>query len=122
MNIDGLIEELWNLREEKRGLAQREKQINERYDILKRTLIDSLDTQGVKGASTTRARVVITESEIVTTTDWEAFCEYIRDNDAFHLLQKKPSSVACKELTTIQGEPPPGIDFLKRRDISLTTL
>src|SRR5690606_5322899 len=117
-----LITELWTLRESKRELSQQEKALNERYNTLKQELIHQLDEQGVSGAKAARARVVITESQVVQTQDWDAFCAYIRENNAFHLLQKKPSATACKELSSIEGTPPPGISFLTLRDISLTTV
>jgi len=122
MNIETLITELWTLRESKRELSQQEKALNERYNTLKQELIHQLDEQGVSGAKAARARVVITESQVVQTQDWDAFCAYIRENNAFHLLQKKPSATACKELSSIEGTPPPGISFLTLRDISLTTV
>lgn len=122
MNIETLISELWTLRESKRELSQQEKALSERYNTLKQELIHQLDEQGVSGAKATRARVVITESQVVQTQDWDAFCAYVRENNAFHLLQKKPSVTACKELTSIEGTLPPGISLLTIRDISLTTV
>ena len=122
MNIETLISELWALRESKRELSQQEKLLNERYNTLKQELIQQLDEQGVNGAKTSRARVIITESQVVQTQDWDAFCAYVRENDAFHLIQKKPSVTACKELSAIEGMPPPGISLRTLRDISLTTV
>lgn len=121
MNIDTLISELWNLREEKRGLEQQIKQINEQFTTTKNYLMDLLDTQGVSSAKTPVARVTITESQGVKIEDWTEFCKYIAENDAFHLLQKRPASTACKEHSTINGELPSGIQLITIRDISLTT-
>ena len=121
MTIDILIQKLWSLREEKRELAQREKTINTDYELLKTELINLLDAQGVSGAKTPLARATISQSQVVKTTDWEAFCAYVKANDAFHLLQKRPAATACKELTTIEGTPPPGIELITLRDITLTT-
>jgi hypothetical protein len=121
MNIDTLIDELHSLREQKRKLEQEIKQVNEQYNETKAYLIDLLDAQGVSSVKTPVARVTMTESQVVKMEDWESFCRYITDNNAFHLLQKRPASTACKEHLTITNELPPGIHLITLRDISLTT-
>lgn len=119
MHIDALVELLWKTREELRVLAEQEKELKTRYDLYKRELLFKLDEQGVSGLKTPVARITITESQVAKLTDWTAFTEYVLNNNAFHLLQKRPAANAIKELTTIQGSTPPGIELLTLRDISL---
>jgi len=121
MNIDTLVQELWSTREELRDLAVQEKALKAKYDTYKQELLIQLDEQGVSGLKTSVARVHISETQVARLNDWEAFCTYIKENDAFHLLQKRPAATAIKELTNIQGASPPGIELLTLRDISLTT-
>jgi len=122
MNIDTLVQHLWSIREDLRGLAAQEKELKEKYDMYKKELLLQLDDQGVSGIKTTVARVTITESQVAKLMDWGAFCDYIKAHNAFHLLQKRPAATAIKELTTIEGSPPPGVELLTLRDISLTTV
>jgi hypothetical protein len=121
MNIDTLVQSIWSIREDLRGLAAQEKELKEKYTVLKNELLVQLDEQGVSGIKTTVARVHITESQVPKLIDWEAFCSYIADNDAFHLIQKRPAATAIKELANIQGYMPPGVDLITLRDISITT-
>lgn len=122
MSIDTLVQTLWDLREEKRELANKEKAINLAYDTAKQELMALLDSQGVSGAKTSVARVSITESQVVQVEDWDSFYQYIKDNDAFYLLQKRPASTAVKELNTLNGMPTPGTNVIILKDISLTSV
>ena len=119
--LNDQIKLLHTLREEKRNLATLEKDLNQRYETLKKEIIQDLDNQGIDSVKTQTARVTITESEAVRLEDWDAFWDYVKTNNASHLLQKRPASTACKELQTITGETPPGLSFITLRDLSLTT-
>lgn len=121
MNIDTLIQEIWSIREDLRGLAEQEKELKAKYDTYKKELLLQLDEQGVSGAKTAVARVHITESQVAKVTDKELFWDYVLESQSFHLIHKHPAATAIKELITIQGEAPPGIEILTIRDISLTT-
>lgn len=120
-NINTLVEKLWTLREQLRTLAKTEKELREAYNETSIALLSQLDTMGVDSLRTSVARVSITESQIAKLTDWEAFTQYVLDNNAFHLLQKRPAANAIKELHTISGELPPGIDLIQIREISMRT-
>jgi len=120
MSIDTLVQALWNIREKKRELANEEKSLNLAYETAKQELMSLLETQGVSGAITSVARVSITESQVVQVEDWDGFYQYIKENDAFYLLQKRPASTAIKELNTLLGVNPPGTKMITLKDISIT--
>lgn len=120
MSIDTLVQALWNIREKKRELANEEKRLNLAYETAKQELMSLLETQGVSGAITSVARVNITESQVVQVEDWDGFYQYIKENDAFYLLQKRPASTAIKELNTLLGVNPPGTKMITLKDISIT--
>ena len=122
MSIDTLVQTLWELREQKRELAIQEKALNLAYESIKQELMGLLETQGVSGAKTSVARVNFTESQVVQVQDWDAFYSYIKENDAFYLLQKRPASTACKELNTLLGVPTPGTTMITLKDLSITTV
>ncbi len=120
MSIDTLVQTLWDIREEKRELANKEKTLNAAYESAKQALMVLLDSQGVSGAKTSVARVSITESQVVQVEDWDSFYQYIKENDAFYLLQKRPASTAVKELNTLLGITTPGTNLITLKDISIT--
>lgn len=120
-DISVLVEKLWTLREQLRTLAKTEKELREAYNETSIALLSQLDTMGVDSLRTSVARVSITESQIAKLANWETFTQYVLDNNAFHLLQKRPAANAIKELHTISGELPPGIDLIQIREISMRT-
>lgn len=125
--IDDLVSALWHIREEKRECARVEKELNQRYAEAKNALFEALADLGLDkvgdGLKTSTARVTVTEKEVVNfdKEQWNAFCAYIKENDAFHLLTQAPASKACKEHCNITGDLLPGISFLSIRDISMST-
>mgnify|MGYP000847628385 CR=1 FL=1 len=122
MNINALVQELWNLREQLRELSQTEKELRKKYAEVAATILTQLDTMGVNSLKTSVARVSITETQATKLTDWEAFTQYVKEYNAFHLLQKRPAANAVKELQTISGKLPPGIEIIQIRDIGLRTV
>ena len=121
MSFNALVEQLWQIREERRDLAKRDKELMAQYDELKTSIIARLNDLGIDSAKTPVARVTITESQVVNPTDWDAFYQYIKDTDSFHLLQKRFATNACKELATLTNEPIPGIEFKTLHDLTLTS-
>lgn len=122
MNINALVQELWNLREQLRELSQTEKELRKKYAEVAATILAQLDTMGVNSLKTSVARVSVTETQTTKLTDWEAFTQYVKEYNAFHLLQKRPAANAVKELQTISGKLPPGIEIIQIRDIGLRTV
>lgn len=119
MDISALVEKLWTIREQLREISRREKELRDAYTETSASLIAQLDAMGVSSLKTPVARVSITESQVTKLADWDAFTRYIAENNAFYLLQKRPAANAIKELNTITGSTPPGIELLTLRDISL---
>lgn len=121
-DISTLVEKLWILREQLRQIAKEEKDLRKVYNETSAALISQLDAIGVDSLKTSVAQISITESQIAKLTDLDAFTQYVFDNNAFHLLQRRPAINAIKELNTISGELPPGIDLIQIREISMRTV
>ena len=64
------------------------------------------------------ASASLTESEFFSIEDYDALQEYVFDNEALYLFQRRLSSAAIKELIQ-NGEEIPGIKTFVRKDISL---
>lgn len=59
-----------------------------------------LDKVSIKGVGT----VALAEETVPQVTDWDSVYEYIKNNDAFYLLQRRMSSAAWREAMTIGEE------------------
>lgn len=51
-------------------------------------------------------------------TNWDSFYEYIKENNYFHLLQRRPAVKACQELWG-QGVQIPGIDKFTQNKVNV---
>ncbi len=125
MNYEPTINRLWEIREEKRQITQREKELDEEYNELKKYIISNLIADKVNSLTTERARITLTKrtaAKLVPDTGWDEFIEYVATNQAFHLLQKQAAANACKEQIVVLGEPIPGVELLEIADLSITTL
>lgn len=113
-----IIAELTEVRDERRRIAKRDKELVEKFRSLEMEMIVRLEEQGMTKASTDVGTASITEEVLPQVVDWEALYEYIRDNDAFYLIQKRPATSAFRELFQ-SGQPTPGVEKYTKKSISL---
>lgn len=113
-----LIAKLVDIREEKRKIKAREKELNDEWRSLELEALIRLDDQGMEKASTKRGTISIGENILPQVVDWDAFGEHIIQNDALYLLQRRPAAAAYRELLE-SGEEVPGVEPYTQRSINL---
>ena len=115
-----IIAKLDAIREEKRLLKAREKELIEAWRSAEMELLLRLDEQGVKKASTAIGTASITEVVLPQVVDWDAVYAYIQETGDFYLLQKRPAAAAFRELNESEITIP-GMEAYTKRSISLRT-
>ena len=118
LTTSAIIAKLVEVRDEKRRIGEREKELTEQWRSLEMELLVRLDEQGMKKASTDDGTASVTEVVLPQVTDWDAVYEHIKETDSFYLLQKRPAAAAFRELLD-SGESVPGMDAYTKRSISL---
>jgi uncharacterized protein YjcR len=113
-----MIDALYELRERKRELKGEMDDLEQRMEELEAAITKDLGTQGMTLARGTRASVTVTESEVPTTEDWDQVLSYIKQNDAMHLLERRISVAAWRELQE-SGELVPGTTPFTKRKLSV---
>lgn len=119
-NLGLLVDTLWQTREDLRVLSQQEKELKEKVDQLKQQIMTKLNELGTDQTRTAKATATVSTKDFATVSDWDAFYAYIHDNQAFHLLQKRPVSRAVIEELDAEG-PIPGVDIIQQTDLGLRT-
>jgi len=124
MKLGSIIDKLHALREERRALSKEDKALKADFDENKATLIEHLDEQGTKRASSDFATASITESDVGTIAERERFWKWIMRTKRYEMLTWNISQPALREyIEQSRGnKPPPGIEMFTKRDISLTKL
>lgn len=113
-----LIARLVDIREEKRKIKAREKELNDEWRTLELEALIRLDDQGMDKASTKRGTISIGENVLPQVVDWDAFGEHIIQTDSLFLLQRRPAAAAYRELLE-SGETVPGVEPYTQRSINL---
>jgi len=118
LTTSAIIAKLVAVRDEKRSIGEREKELTEAWRSLEMELLVRLDQQGVKKASTDDGTASITEVVLPSVVDWDAVYEHIKESGDFYLLQKRPAAAAFRELND-SGIIIPGMEPYTKRSISL---
>jgi len=113
-----MIDEMFELRENKKDLEARIKDINEQMTLLEAQLMQKLDDEKQTMGRGSSASATISASEVPMVEDWDAFGQYLIDNDALYLLQRRVAVRAFRELKDA-GETIPGTTTFPKRTISL---
>lgn len=113
--IGAKIDELHNLREQKRKLEEQVKQLSGKMDELENKLIEQMDKEGVTKSTGVAATVSIGTSVKPSIDDWDAFYAYIHRYKYYHLLERRPSVTGCRELLETKGKIPGVIPFTQRK-------
>jgi hypothetical protein len=116
--LGDLIDAMYDLREDKRMLEAQLKTVSEQLEAFDRLIQLKLDEVGSSMARGQRGSASISEQEVFQIGDAENFFRYLADNQAWHLVQRRPASNAIKELKAM-GEEVPGITSFVKRSISL---
>lgn len=119
--LDDKIDEMYMLREQKRGLEAQIKEVNVNIQACNDWLIQKYTEVGTTTARGRMASATITETIVPTIDDWNLVQKYIMENDAMYLVYRRISSGPWRELLDT-GEVVPGIEPFTKRAISLRKL
>lgn len=101
-----MIDTLHTLREERRLLEKKIEEINKEYSIIEGELLKQMKAEGLEMAKGKFASASLQEVVKPQIEDWDKFYAYIKRNDYFHLLERRPSVTGCRELFETKGKIP----------------
>ena len=113
-----LVSAMLEIRDERAKINERDKILIDLWRGLETQFLAQLDDQGMKRAGTDAGTATITENVLPTIVDWDALTAYILKEDATHLLQRRVSAAAFRELRDA-GVTIPGVEPYLQRQISL---
>ena len=109
--VGSMIDHLHVLREKRRQLEKEIENINKEYSLVEVDLLRQMQAQGLEKAGGQFASAAITDSVKPTVEDWDLFYNFIKKNDYFHLLERRPSVTGCRELFETKGKIPGVVPF-----------
>jgi hypothetical protein len=93
--------------------------LNEALSLCERFIKESMlqaNEQQVKTANGHMAYFIPKDS--VKVGDWDVALAYIKNNNAYHLLNQALNKTAVKEHINEHKEPPPGAEYVSYRDLA----
>lgn len=120
-SLGATTDKMWALREKKRAADAVVKNIEAEIKELEPMLFSLLDAQDTRKAEGKKASVSIGEAVVGTVDDWDATWAYIAKNKFFHLVQKRLSDPALRELWAL-GKVVPGVQPFTKRTLSIRSL
>lgn len=113
-------------RELKRALDRQAKDAGELFKILEATVLKKIIDSGTEETPCIQSGAVVdgfkitatvSENEVPTAENWEQIYAYIKENDAFELLQKRLSAKACLEAANFEDIE--GMSFFTQKKLAL---
>lgn len=124
MTTAQMIDRLWKLREDKRELAAKLKPITEEFDKLEKALTEALIARGSIGDKTKKCSASLSEEIVGNIKDWDSLTAFIKKSGHFHLLQRRISNPAYRELNALLAKKGgvPGVEVFTKINLTLTSL
>lgn len=120
MNIGKEIDKLVAKRENMRALQKEIDIIKVDFDTDSFTIMEEMENQGITKATGLLGTISLKETLVAHVLDWDKVYNYILRNKAFHLMQKRISDGAFRELLdNRKGKNIPGIDKFNKKGINL---
>lgn len=120
-SVGAVIDQIWAVREEKRRLEAEVKEVALKIEELETQLMERLEKEGLEKASGAKASVSVGTSVVADVQDWDAFWVYILKNKYTHLLQRRVSEPAYRELLDA-GKKVPGVQPFTKRKLNVRTV
>lgn len=113
-----LIDLAAQVRDRRRELKAQVSDLFEQYEALTAEILKRLDEGGMPKASGTLATASIAEEELFSIDDFDVYEQFIYDNNALYLMQRRPAQAAIRELKKA-GTEVPGVRAFTKRSINL---
>jgi len=123
VTVDAVIKKYMKLREKK---ALVEAEIKERVDNIKADMVKleawlkaKLDADGLTSFKTDHGTAFLTTTDFANVEDWDAVLRFIREEEAFDMLEKRISKTAVRGYIEANKEVPPGVKYGTKLDINV---
>jgi len=123
LTVDTVIDTYLKLRGKKEAIEAETKQkvkgIKDNMAKLEAWLKEKADDQGVKSFKTDHGTAFLTTTDFAQVADWDAVLGYIKENDAYDMLEKRVSKTAVRGYIEKNKSVPSGVNYGTRIDVNV---
>lgn len=123
INVDNVIATYMKLRGQKETIEAETKErisdIKAKMEKLEAWIKTQADAQGVTSFKTPHGTAFLTTTDYATVADWDSVLAFIRENEAFDMLEKRISKVAVRSYIDLNKSVPPGVTYGTKLEVNI---
>lgn len=122
-NVDQVIAAYVKMREKKSRMEAEVKaevaKINEKLMRLEGWIREKADEQGVTSFKTNHGTAFMTTVDFASVADWDAVLNFIKENDAYDMLERRVSKTAVRGYIEANKSIPAGINYGTKLEVNV---
>lgn len=123
VTVDSAIGAYMVLRRKKEAIEAKVKddvsEIKAKMDKLEAWIKQQADAQGVTSFKTKHGTAFLTTTDYANVADWDAVLTYIRENEAYDMLEKRISKMAVRGYIEENKSVPPGVNYGTKLEVNI---
>lgn len=123
ITVDQAIAAYMKLRYEKDRIEGETKELvaglKIKMEKLEAWIKEQADAQGVTSFKTPSGTAFLTTTDYATVADWDAVLDFVRENEAFDMFEKRVSKVAVRSYIEQTKSVPPGVNYGTKLEVNI---
>lgn len=123
VNVNEVIAAYMKLRGQKEGIEAEAKAkvlaIKVKLEKFEAWLKEQADQQGVTSFKTPHGTAFLTTTDYANVADWDSTLNFIRENEAYDMLEKRISKIAVRSYIEQNKAVPPGVNYGTRLEVNI---
>ena len=122
LTLGNLIAQIEKVNAEIAEISAKDKDARARKQAIEADLMALMDSQQTRVSEYNGKRISITESEEPNVVDWDAFLAAAVKGKYLHLVQRRISAPAWRELRALKGKDVAGTEVFVKRSLSVRSV
>ena len=122
-NVGDVIRTYMKLRDQKAAIEaeikERVADLKGKMEKLEAYLKTQMDAQGLTSFKSDYGTAFLTTTDYANVADWDAVIGFIRDNEAYDMLEKRVSKIAVRGYIEANKAVPPGITYGTKLEVNI---
>ena len=123
IKVDDVIATYMKLRRKKEAIdaatKQQIKEVKAKMEKIEAWLKERADADGVTSFKTPHGTAFLTTVDYAQVADWDATLEFIQQNEAWDMLEKRVSKTAVRGYIQHNKQVPPGVNYGTKLEVNI---
>lgn len=123
ITVDDVVAAYLKLRNKKEALEAETKDqvktLKEKMEQFEAWIKEQADAQGVTSFKTKHGTAFLTTTDYANVGDWDTVLGFIRENEAYDMLEKRISKVAVRGYIDATKAVPPGVNYGTKLEVNI---